>query len=196
MVGFVRAAWLAASAPAGATTLRRMDLPDLVAAADRIVHARAALNRVYWDPAGRIYTDTVFDVVSDAKGLGPKQITVTQLGGRIDPIDMLVEGTPTFAVGDEVVLFTEQHPGGGRQIVGLSQGVMRVHADPDTGEMLVVSEAPGMGVTFVGGRPQRTVAPLETLLDRVRQMSAAGGKGPDLSRKPATDAVAPGGGKP
>jgi hypothetical protein len=187
---------LIAVAPAGATTLRRMDLPEMVAVADRIVHARTVGNRVYWDPAGRIFTDTTFDVISDAKGSGPKTLTVTQLGGRIDPIEMTVEGTPTFSPGEEVVLFTEPNPRGNRLIVGLSQGVMRVHTDPDTGEKFAVSEVPGQRVTMIGGRAQRGAAPLETLLDDVKQLATGASRGSGVSKAPAKDAVAPEGGKP
>ena len=164
--------------PARATSLRRMDLPEVVAVADRIVHARVVQNRTYWSPAGQVLTDTVFDVVSDVKGSGAKTLTITQLGGRIGGIEVSVEGTPAFAVGEEVVLLSELTRGGTRVVVGLSQGLMRIHVDPQTGEKTAVSEAIPESVTVVGGRSQRAAARLETLLEDLRRMSAAGGGKP------------------
>lgn len=155
-----------------ATTLRRMDLSEMVAVADRVVHARVVGNRVYWEAPGQILTDTTFEVLSDVKGSGPKTLTITQLGGRIDPVELVVEGTPTFSEGEEVVLLTELTPSGSRVIVGLSQGVMRVHVDAETSQKVVRSEAPPE-LTFIGGRPQPSAVPLETLLGDVRRLAAA-----------------------
>src|SRR5215475_10130926 len=108
-----------------ATTLRRMDLPELVSSADRVVYARAVASTVAWDPTGtQIFTDTTFEVIDSAKGQGPTTLTVTLLGGRIDPVEMLQEGTPVFAPGDEVVLFTADRPDGKCDLVGFTQGVM------------------------------------------------------------------------
>jgi len=187
---------LAAPRPAGATTLRRMDLPDLVAHSQRVVHARAVSNRVYWDPThSQIYTDTVFETIGEAKGSGPKKLTITQLGGRIDPLEMLVDGTPTFRAGEEVVLFAEPRPGGNHMIVGLSQGVMRVSTDPTTGERVAIGEVPE-AVSFVGGRPVRSAAKLDDLMDEVRQLAGGGAANRPARGKPATDPVRPGGVKP
>lgn len=156
-----------------ATTLRRMDLSEMVAVADRVVHARVVGNRVYWEEPGQILTDTTFEVLSDAKGSGPGTLTLTQLGGRIDPVELVVEGTPAFTPSEEVVLFTEPIPDGRRVIVGLSQGVMRVHLDPETGEKIVRGEAVPEGVTFIGGRSQPSAVPLDSLLGEVRRLAAA-----------------------
>lgn len=186
---------LRTATPAGATTLRRMDLPELVATADRIVHARVVVNRAYWDATHtQIFTDTDFEVLDEAKGTGPKSLTITQLGGHVPPIDMLVEGTPTFSVGEEVVLFTELHSNGQRLVTGLSQGVMRVHENRDTGEKIAVSPAL-TGVQLVGGKASRIKAPLGPMLERIRQLAAGGRKGATLMTTPAKDPVKPGGGQ-
>ena len=186
------AVWLAAPSPAGATTLRRMDLPELVQRADRIVHARAIEKKVYWNTAGtQINTDTLFDILDQAKGQGPKRLTVTMLGGRIDPVEMSAEGTPTFEIGEEVLLFTSPRPDGLKNIVGYSQGVMRVREDPQTGEKFATSEVP-VGTTYLdesGGEahavhPARLQAPVAALLDRIRLMAAGKAAAPGVSRRP------------
>lgn len=182
--------------PARATSLRRMDLSELVSTADRVVHARTVANRVRWNPAGtQILTDTEFEVIDDAKGIGPKKLTISQLGGRIDPVEMIVAGTPAFVVGEVVVLFTESRTGGGRQIVGMSQGVARVHTDPATGDTIAVNEVPG-GVSFAGGVPGRVAAPLETLLDQVRRLAVGGHQKSGRPKTPATDLLEPAGDRP
>ena len=186
--------WLATSVPADATTLRKMDLSQMVARADRVVHAQALSNRVYWDKAGRrIYTDTTFEVIEEAKGRGPNRLTVTMLGGRIDPVEVRVEGTPGFRPGEEVVLFTSPGPGGRKNLVGFSQGVMRVHVDEATGDRFATTEVPA-GVSFVDdqGAPPASItgltrmrAPLPRLLEVVGKMVEAGeAPGKRLSRSP------------
>jgi hypothetical protein len=194
ILGLTLFSTLGTATPASATTLRRLELPEMVAVSDRIVHARVVRNRVYWNADHtRIFTDTDFDVIADAKGMGPNKLTITQLGGRIDPIDVQVEGTPTFAVGEETILFTQLHPNGQRLIVGMSQGVMRISEDASTGAKVATSQVPG-NVTFVGGRPQRGGAPLDVMLDQIRQMAAGASRAPGNSMTPATDPVKPGGG--
>ena len=194
-------AWLAAATillagtgRAGATTLLRMDLPEIVNRADRVVHARAVDKKVYWDQAGRnIYTDTTFEVLDEAKGRGPKRFTVSFIGGRIDPVEVTVEGTPAFAIGEEVLLFTSARPDGKKNLVGFSQGVMRVSEDAETGEKVAVSETltgitmvePGHGAP-AASRSERTVAPLGAMLDAIRKMVEEGQPaGPRLSKTPA-----------
>jgi len=187
---------LATVPPADATTLRKMDLPELVSLADRIVDARAISRNVYWDPSGtQIYTDTTFEVLAEAKGQGPATLTVTLLGGRIDPLEMREEGTPGFSVGEEVVLFTLERPDGNHNLVGFTQGVMRVQPDADSGEKFAVSEVP-LGVTLVdpgqtqaaSSRPSPLRAPLASLLDQVRQIVAGTQPpGPIFATTPETD---------
>jgi hypothetical protein len=184
----------AAGLPAGATSLRRMDFGELVQRAERVVHARAAETRVYRDASGtQIWTDTIFDVLEDAKGRGPGRLTLAFLGGAEGGVEMRVEGTPAFRVGEEVVLFTTAaRPDGKRYLVGFSQGVMRVDEDPATGEKLVTSEVPA-GVHFVEDeasgpasvRPVRQRARLTDLLAVVRRMAAGEiPSGPAISRRP------------
>lgn len=141
--------WVAASTPSMATTMRRMDLPEVVNRADRVVHAVVIEERVYWDKSYRkIYTDTTFEVLEDIKGQGSPRVTVTMLGGTLNGFNMLVEGTPIFRSGEEVILFTSPRPGGAKNLVGFSQGLMRIHEDPETGLRMARSFMP-TGVTYL-----------------------------------------------
>ena len=200
IAGLALSGMLAITAPAGATTLRKMDLPELVDAAERIVHARAVTSSVYWDPTEtQIYTDTTFDVVSEAKGAGSSTLTVTLLGGTIGDVEMRAEGGPIFSLGEEVVLFTVSRPDGNNDLVGYTQGVMRVVVE-DAGDKIAVSEVPlGINLVQLGGpapmpvRPSPMRAPLGVLVEEIRQMVLNGQPaGPVISKTPETDPVAPG----
>jgi hypothetical protein len=189
---------LIASAPARATTLRKMDLPELVSSADRVVYARAISNTTYWDETQtQIYTDTAFEVLSEAKGSGPAVVIVNMLGGRIDPIEMRADGTPEFLEGDEVVLFTLNRPDGMSNLVGFSQGVMRVEQEENTGDKIAVSTVP-VGVEYLSSglqptpvRPSLLRTKLTMLLDDVRQIVAGTREpGPSIATAPETDPVA------
>lgn len=190
---------VAVSAPfVDATTLRRMDLAELVDAAERVVHARVVDQRSYWDEGlMQIFTDTTFDVLEEAKGEGPRTVTITLMGGRVGIIDTVVAGTPNFAMGEEAVLFTESRPDGRKHLVGLSQGAMRVIVNEETGERTAASDAYA-GVTYMapeGGvlRPVTAPshrAPLPTLLDSVRDI-ASGRRAPVKSDTISTPVTRP-----
>lgn len=190
---------LAASAPVvDATTLRRMELAELVGTAERVVHARVVDQRSYWDEGlMQIFTDTTFDVLEEAKGEGPRTLTITLMGGRVGIIDTVVPGTPIFSLGAEAVLFTESRPDGRKHLVGLSQGAMHVIVNEQTGERTAVSDAYA-GVTYMapeGGvlRPvagPRHRAPLSTLLDTVRDL-ASGRRTPVKSDTVSTPVTKP-----
>ena len=178
---FAMAVLVAATAPfVDATTLRRMELAELVGTAERVVHARAVDQRSYWDEGlMQIFTDTTFDVIEQAKGEGPRTLTITLMGGRVGIIDTVVPGTPIFAIGDEAVLFTESRPDGRKHLVGLSQGAMRVIVNEETGERTAISDAHA-GVTYMApeGGVLRPVAgpshraPLSSLLNSVRDIAS------------------------
>lgn len=168
-------AFLVATLVAGtteATSLRRMDLPGMARAADRIVHARAVEIRVSWDAAHRrIVTDTLFDVIASAKGNGPPRLTISLLGGRIDPYEMRAEGMPEFHVGEEVVLLTTPAPGGKHTIVGFSQGVFRIATDERSGaRYLLTGEVSGAG-DGPGSWPARARLPLESFFESLRTLT-------------------------
>jgi hypothetical protein len=190
--GFAALACLVLVSPAGATTLRRMDLPDLVRDADRVVHARAVDKDVFWDPTGtQIQTDTTFEVIDEAKGQGPKRLVVNMLGGQMGQVEMFAEGTPTFDVGDEVVLFTSPRPDGKKNLVGFSQGYMKVFENA-SGQKYATGMVP-MSVTVLdtSGPQPRSVRPvggkipLDALMDRVRQIAAQGAAAkPTIEKQP------------
>jgi hypothetical protein len=80
-------------------------------------------------------------------------------------------GVADFAGGDEAVLFLRASAATGPQLVGLAQGVLRVHADPRTGERLVgatvAADADGPIVRGASDRGPQPLARVEARIARV-----------------------------
>src|SRR5512136_451443 len=90
--------WVLSGRPAEATLLRLLDLPELVAAADRIVVADVQSSHAAWDASHRtIYTTVEIRVRESWKGPSPSDgaITLRHLGGTVGEIEMTVHGAPT-----------------------------------------------------------------------------------------------------
>jgi hypothetical protein len=103
-----------------------LDLDQIVAAAQHIVHVRCTGNVVQADEAIGIVTITSFVVLDRAKGGAGPTFTVRQAGGEL--LGLAVDyHVPKFRVGEEYVLFM---PASSRlglaSPVGLSQGAFSV----------------------------------------------------------------------
>lgn len=90
-----------------ATTLARLSLDQLTAAADAVARVRCAGAESRWEN-GAIWTVTTFDVVETMKGNLPSRVTVHLPGGRVGHLTAAVDGTPKFNPGDEAVVFLER----------------------------------------------------------------------------------------
>jgi hypothetical protein len=113
-------------APAGATTLQPLTGPELAAAAERIVVARATHIESRW--FGRsLVTLVTLEVAESWKGDDVTELTVAIPGGvdmnREVPIAVTLPGAPVFSTGEDLLLFLQPQDGfDGYSIVGLSQG--------------------------------------------------------------------------
>ncbi len=122
-------ALLCAAAPLHATLLPSFDLAQLTARADRIVRGRVvAQTGLLVAPAGRVVTDTRVEVHEVLKGAPvPAQIVVRRPGGKVGDTEVHVVGAPTFAIGEDVVLFLRVGAAG-HALVGLAQGKFAVRS--------------------------------------------------------------------
>jgi len=117
---------LLAAAGANATSVRPLDLDQIVGGAQHIVRARCTGNEVRADPGVHAVTVTTFVVLDRAKGSGGATFTLRQAGGKLDGI-VVDYHLPKFRVGDEYVLFVPASSTLGlASPVGLSQGVFSV----------------------------------------------------------------------
>jgi hypothetical protein len=131
--------------PVQATTLARMSLEQLTAAADAVVQARCLGNETRRE-AGEVWTFASFEVEEAMKGLVPRLITVRLLGGRWGQWSVRIEGVPEFRTGEEVVLFLKRTRAGDFAVTSWMQGTFRVHRDAETGAPRVTQDSSSLAV--------------------------------------------------
>jgi hypothetical protein len=126
---------IAHAAPSWALTVRALSADELLARADRIVHARCVAVTTTQQRANLVVSEITLTVAETFKGRVADRVVVRQLGG---PWRRFL---PTPAVGDEVVLFLHAPSRVGlTSPVGLSQGFMRV-VRPSGGVATLVGDA-------------------------------------------------------
>ncbi|MBI4456343.1 MAG: hypothetical protein HY644_10635 [Acidobacteria bacterium] len=142
-----------------ATTIRRLSFDQLVGRSELIVHGKVLATRSYVVPSrGWIVTDTRIEVLDAIKGQVGTFVTVTELGGIVEDRGMLVPGTASFRVGEEMVIFLKNVDGRWRTS-GLIQGKFPIVEEQ--GEKLVVPAVPvGMKTAKIS---------LGSLVERVQQ---------------------------
>ena len=152
--------------PAGATSVAPLALDDLVGRSERIAYARVESQSARWTADhSAIYTEVTLRVLQPMKGpaamTAGETITVRREGGVVDGIGMRVSGAATFAVGEEVVVFTERR-GQALWTVGMAQGKM--HVAEVAGQKVVLRQMAGL--VFVNGvaPSEPTSRPLEELI--------------------------------
>jgi hypothetical protein len=128
--------------PASATTLLRVELPELVQAADTIVHGTVRRVESRWSGDGRrILTDVEIQVTESLKGEPGGTVLVTQPGGRMGDIGQRVSGLASFTPGEEVVLLLEKRGPRAFRVAGMAQGKYQVQRSADGSRALAVPES-------------------------------------------------------
>jgi hypothetical protein len=113
-----------------ATTVLRLDLPDLVSKADNIVQGRVEQIYVEWDAERKLaFTYISINVDDPMKGARRQTVLIRQVGGRVGNISMHVAGMPTFSQGEEVILFLNDMHNGTFRVVGMNQGKYQITQD-------------------------------------------------------------------
>ena len=146
---------LSIAAAIRATTLARLSLDQLAAAADAVARVRCAGAESRWEN-GAIWTVTTFDVVESMKGNLPAQVTVRLPGGRVGHLTAAVDGTPKFNPGDEAIVFLERSRAGGFSVAGWVEGTFRISRDPRTSRETVTQDSSAFAVFDTATRTFRT----------------------------------------
>lgn len=172
---------LAAVAPsvAEATIVRALDLRGLVRGADHVVVGTVVSVEARYDHLDRIVTDATVRV--DESMHGPARagstVVVRRLGGTIGDVGLRVEGEPSFAAGERILLFARANATERvLRAVGMSQGVMPIQRDG--GVERVMPGGGGLALMQRGSdgqlRPAPAAllepAPLDELLAQVREL--------------------------
>ena len=129
----VVAAALCLASAAYATVLVPLDTKALTMRAERVVLGTVESQVSRWSSDhDAIYTDVTIVVERAYKGaVKPgERIVVRREGGVVDGLGMRVYGAAEFAVGEEVVVFTETR-GNAAWTVGMTQGKLHVTAGAD-----------------------------------------------------------------
>jgi hypothetical protein len=117
------------AATAYATSLKQLSFSDLVDQADLVVVGQAKSSRTISDASG-VSTVTTFEVEDAVIGAPAGEVDVVTPGGAFKPgkfrVSESTADTPMFPVGTETLLFLDPAASGDYQIVGFSQGAIKV----------------------------------------------------------------------
>ena len=138
-------AMLLLTASACATTLARMDLDQLAAAAHAVVRVEC-LDSESRVERGQMWTVTRFELRESFKGYAPGILTVRLPGGSAGGLRVTIDGVPRFAPGEETILFLERTQRGEFTVTGWVQGTFRVRRDTAGGGTVVTQDSAGFAI--------------------------------------------------
>lgn len=169
------------SMPVRATTVVAPTLRQMVDRADRIFVGEVVSLRSY-RADGAIFTDVTFRLSEAVKGGDSPLVMLTFLGGTVGEDTLEIDGVPTFAIGDEQVVFATRALRQVSPIVGMWHGRVRVSRDRRSGAARVLryDGTPFERATAVTERPAETSATLvmpmrlDAFLNEVRQLVRQG----------------------
>lgn len=132
--------------PAEGTVARVVSFEEKVDAADAIVLGRIVATESAWDPTHRwILTRSTLQVEKALKGTPAPQVTLVTPGGTVGRVRQETVGIPSFAAGDEHVVFVRS-TAAGPTVAFFEQGLFDVTRDgrgaimvqPASSEVLLV----------------------------------------------------------
>lgn len=176
---------VAVASVVSATTVRSMNLTDMVRSAGMIVEGTVVSNQVIYTegPNGpmNVRTLTTLDVSYTFKGEHVDQVVVTGMGGVVGDYSYNWPGVPRFQSGEQALLFLDRNPGGELTVTGLEQGRMSIVEKPGVGPVVTQSFD---GLELVGARnlinhsAVRSLAEVETdVMNEVETQRVASVKG-------------------
>ncbi len=153
-----------------ATTIIRMELPQLVQQSDSIIQGRVDDVAVQWDADKKLaFTYITISVDDPMKGQRRRTVTIRQLGGQVGALNVSVAGMPKFKTGESVIVFLKAQADGTFQVVGMNQGKYEISED------YAVSNISGIDVfNPKTGRIETPAfvdrAPVENLKAKIREL--------------------------
>jgi hypothetical protein len=161
-------AGLLLAAPVLATTVQKMELPQLVSASDNIVQGRVESAEARFE-SNRIYTYVSIVVDEPLKGERRRAVLLKQPGGTLGARRTWIAGMPQFNPGDEVIVFLRDRRDGTFDVTGLNQGKYDIVGNLAVANVSGVAILdPKTGLISDSGFVDK--APLETFKARIREL--------------------------
>ena len=152
-----------------ATVIVPADFAEMVAASQLVVRGRVVAVRSQMVGDRRTIESVVTVSVDDAiKGAPGSTVVVRVPGGQVGRYQRFMVGAPSFAQGEELVLFLTGRPPAIPMPFGLSQGVYRVSRGVD-GRALVAAPLLAEG-RIVRGDPARRPLEVAAFVEQVRAL--------------------------
>jgi len=144
---------VSAPRPSFATVVVPVSNPDLAKQATAIIIGKVSSLQSTWDPQGqKIVTYITLTVEEVLKGLVPDStLTIKEIGGTVDDLQLWIDGNPEFTQGEKVLVFLTQNSDGTARILHLYQGKFSIFTDKDTGVEMAYRNAPPAGVHVISG---------------------------------------------
>jgi hypothetical protein len=144
-------------------------LDELAGEADLVVHARITRVDTRQAPQTlRVERVVSLEILRPLKGSPEGTVVIVLPGGTYGRYRTIVPGVPEIAEGEEALFFLRASPAVGPQLVGLSQGFLRVRIDPATGQRMVIPPiAAGIDGPVVRGATDRGPQPLARVESRI-----------------------------
>ena len=160
---------LTLAAPFFATTVLKMELPQLVSASDSIVQGRVESVQARYEN-NRIYTYVSLVVEDPLKGERRRAVLLRQLGGTIGAKRTWVAGMPEFKSGDQVIVFLRDRRDGTFDVTGLNQGKYEIVNDFAVANVSGITIVdPKTGFTSDANFVEK--APLEAFKSKIRELA-------------------------
>ena len=186
-----RLVWLLAAVllavPVTASTVMFRTDAELIAASDRVVHARVIRQRVERPdgPDGAIYTVSTMAVLEDFTGAAGTELEAWELGGTIGDETMWVGGAVKYEVGSTVLVCLERGRFGLRSVaMGFSTFAVEPAPSADGSLDGRLTRNVG-GISILGApaqrQPEMSLAEFRDLAARVRGVSARRNRESDLA---------------
>lgn len=153
---------------AGAATVEKMSLPEMVKLSPSIVVGTVTDVSSAWnEDHTRIFTTIALDVSESLKGELSGVITFRQIGGTVGDTRISVPGFPVFKEGSELLLFLNDDPSGYIPVVGLGQGKFDVFVNEQSGQKIVANDV--LGLETVGGKSLDEASTIKTSLSSLKR---------------------------
>lgn len=165
--------------PAHASIARAVGFQEKVDAADAIVLGKIVATESAWDPSGRwIVTRSTLRVERALKGTPAPQLTLVTPGGTVDGVRQETVGVPSFAAGDEHVVFVRS-TAAGPTVAFFEQGLFDVTRDargavmvqPASSELLLLDPSGARTAAAQVAREPETLDAFQRRVDNALRVS-------------------------